>query len=70
VTSAYVALSRASSVRGLELLRAINPRSVATDPTVAAFYRALRLSERATEAWLDMCKYWWDHREAAKVVGS
>lgn len=67
---AYVALSRASSVSGLELLRPIDPRNVATDPIVGAFYRALRAGEKKTEAWFDRCKRWWEYPVGEKVAAA
>ena len=56
---AYVALSRAASIEGLQLLRAINPRSIKTDPVVSAFYAALRSGDK--EAWLERSKKWEDY---------
>jgi hypothetical protein len=67
---AYVALSRASSVSGLELLRPIDPRTVATDPMVGAFYRALRAGEKEKEAWLERSKHWWDYTVGDKVAAA
>ena len=56
---AYVALSRAASIEGLQLLRPINPRSIKTDPVVSAFYAALRSGDK--EAWLERSKKWEDY---------
>jgi hypothetical protein len=67
---AYVALSRAASVSGLELLRPIDPRTVATDPVVSAFYRALRAGGLELETWFERCKRWWEYPVGDKVVAA